>query len=338
MTRYGDGIIAVGVEYEGHLPLFGPTPKHEGRVWSSADGRNWEDTTPHGVFANISLSAVIRRADATLLAVGTVSDEDPDGGVTVTGFGAWRSEDGRHWTPTDTGLPAERWMRAAVQGELGILADVWQVGDTHGSEVWYSSDGRTWEMVRRFMEGHLSFDAGEEGFVIAGTRGPYGEPGTPFAIASADGREWFDASTPPEGAVSVAAVGPDWVALSVTRDAAFRADSIATWHSANGLDWSGPDKIEVDLTDENGCPLEPSLHSVGPWLVLRSYLSGLCSEGGIVNYGPHQVSVDGSAWTVLPSPISGSGNWVSTSAVLDGALVLAGESNGQAAFWLVVNK
>jgi hypothetical protein len=340
MARHGEEIIAVGVEYEGHLPIVGPTPPHEGRVWSSLDGRTWKDVTPHGVFANTSLSTVIRRTDGILLAVGMVSEEDPDGGVTVTGFGAWQSEDGRDWTPTETGLPGERWMRAAVQGERGVLADVWQVGDTHGSEVWYSSDGRTWEMVRRFMDGRLGFDAGEEGFVVAGTQGPYGEPGTPFAIASANGRDWFEASTPPEGAVSVAAIGADWVILSVTRDTALRVTSIAAWLSANGLDWSGPDKIEVDLkasADENACPLEPSLHSAGRWLVLRSYWSGLCSEGGVVNYGPHQISVEGGAWTAMPFPISGeggTGSWVNASAVLDGALVLAGESNGQAAFWL----
>ena len=338
MTGHGEGILAVGVEYEGHLPILGPTPKHEGRVWSSVDGRTWEDVTPNGVFANTSLSAVIRRTDATLLAVGTVSEEDAYGGMTVTGFGAWESPDGRTWTPTETGLPGERWIRAAVQGEQGVLADVWQVGATHGSEVWYSSDGRTWEIVREFGDGFVDFDAGEEGFVIAGTEGAYGEPGTPFAIASADGREWFEASVPPEGAVSVAAIGADWVILTVTRDDAFLPTAVATWHSANGLDWSGSDDIEIELrAPDAGCPLESSLLGAGRWLVLRSYWSGLCSEGAAASFGPHLWSSNGQAWSRLPFPASpedGRGSWVNASAVLDGALVLAGESNGQPAFWL----
>jgi hypothetical protein len=339
MAEYREGILAVGVEYEGFLPILGPTPQHEGRVWSSADGRTWEDVTPHGIFANTRLSAVIRRADATLLAVGTVSAEDEMGGVSVTGFGAWESEDGRSWTPSETGLPEDRWIVGAVQGERGVLANVWQVGATHGSEeVWFSSDGRGWKMVRLFGDGPVDFDAGEEGFVIAGTEGPYGGPGTPFAIASGNGHEWFDASIPPEGAVSVAAIGPDWVILTVAMDEAYRPTSVAIWQSANGLSWSGPDDIEIELTDpESGCPLWPSLLGEGRSLILRSYWSGLCSEGAARSFGPHLLSLDGQAWSSLPFPKSGeggSGSWVNASAVLAGALVLAGESNRQAAFWL----
>jgi len=337
IMRHREGLLAVGVEYEGKLPLFGPTPPHEGRVWSSADGQSWEDVTPDGVFANTSLSAVIRRSDATLLTVGTVSEEDEYGGVSITGFGAWESEAGRTWTPALTGLPEDRWIRAAVQGERGVLADVWQVGATHGSEVWYSSDGRTWEVVRQFGDGLVDLDAGEEGFVIAGTEGAYGEPGIPFAIASADGREWFEAPHPPDGAVGVAALGADWVALTVARPDGLLPTSMTTWHSANGLDWSRSGDIDLALTHPDAeCPLEPSLVGAGSWLVLRSYWSGLCSEGGGTSFGPHLLSSDGQAWHLLPFAASGEserGSWVNASAVLHGAVVLAGESNGQAAFW-----
>ena len=70
-----------------------------------------------------------------------------------------------------------------------------------------------------------------------------------------------------------------------------------------------------------------------------SYVStwaGLCSEGAAVNFGPHEVSLDGGGWhdlPLMPEGDSGSGAWVA-SAVFDGRLVLAGESNGQAAFWI----
>jgi hypothetical protein len=304
-------------------------------VWTSADGRTWEDVTPPGVFENASLSAIIRRSDASLLVVGNLTHERD--GAQVSGFAAWESDDGRRWTPTQTGLPGERWIREAAQGERGVLANVWQVGATHGTEVWYSSDGRTWEIVREFGDGFINFDAGEEGFVIAGTEGPYGEPGTPFAIASADGREWFEAPNPPDGAVSVAAIASDWVILTVTRDDAFRPTSKATWHSANGLDWSGPEELEIGTNitaNDSGCPLEPSLLGEGRWLVLRSYWSGLCSEGGSTSFGPRLLSEDGGAWRLV-SAENGSGSSFNASAELDGALVLAGESNRQAALWLV---
>ena len=99
---------------------------------------------------------------------------------------------------------------------MGILANVWQVGATHGTELWFSADGRSWEKVRQLRDGFFGMDAGDEGFVVAGTQGPYGQPFAPFAIASADGREWFEASSPPNDMVSVAAIEGDWLALSVT--------------------------------------------------------------------------------------------------------------------------
>ena len=89
MMLYGQGSIAVGVEYEHHLPIFGPTPAHEGRVWSSADGHTWDDVTPRGVFGNVSLHTLMRRADDMLLAVGSTSTINQYGDLETSGLGAW---------------------------------------------------------------------------------------------------------------------------------------------------------------------------------------------------------------------------------------------------------
>ncbi len=88
--------------------------------------------------------------------------------------------------------------------------------------------------------------------------------------------------------------------------------------------------------DENGRPLVPSLIRTGEWLILRTFLGGLCSEGSARNFGPHLARTDAGDWEALPlsSPdADGAGSWVAAAEVVDGTLVLAGESYGQATFW-----
>jgi hypothetical protein len=72
-------------------------------------------------------------------------------------------------------------------------------------------------------------------------------------------------------------------------------------------------------------------------VILRSHLGGLCSEGGLVNAGPQLLSFEGVDWVELPFPPAGeegTGSLVNASAVVDGILVLAGSSHGQASFWV----
>ena len=120
-------------------------------------------------------------------------------------------------------------------------------------------------------------DAGEEGFVVAGTQGPYGNPFAPFAIASSDGREWFEAGSPPNDAVDVAAIEGDWLAISVPADPESRTSTFATWESTNGLDWSRAEDIQLDDSGpagDAGCKLWPSLESAGRYVVVRLDLGG----------------------------------------------------------------
>jgi hypothetical protein len=339
MTSFGTGLIAVGVSYEEPLPILGPTPAHTGRIWASDDGRSWEDVSPASVLANVTIRDVIQRADGTLLAVGDVAAPNQYGDLETERSGAWESSDGIIWEEADSGLPSDRWVRDFVHGNRGIVAIAWLVGDTHGSEIWFSADGRAWERIRHLAHGAFGIDAGTEGFVAAGAMDPYIQPGGVFAIASANGREWFEAADPPEFAVHVAAIGGDWVAVSSNED--LEQGWIAISTSANGLDWSGPLAVEADEVrhriDESGCWLRPSLISAGEWLILRTSLGGLCGEGNATGFGPHLVLTDADDWEALPLSTlesgGASGLWVAAVEVVDGTLVLAGESNGQATFW-----
>src|SRR5262245_55980638 len=108
MTAQRDQLVAVGVEYEHHLPLFGPEVPHEGRVWLSADGREWHDVTPRGVFNNVFLQTLIRRADDSLIVFGWTSSVNAYGELQMDGVSAWESIDGRVWTATSSGLSSDR--------------------------------------------------------------------------------------------------------------------------------------------------------------------------------------------------------------------------------------
>lgn len=340
MTPFGTGLIAVGMSYDEALPIpLGPVPPHVGRIWTSADGRSWEDVTPRALFANVGLTDIIQRSDGTLLAIGDVSDLNEYGEAQVQSTGAWESSDGVAWEVADTGLPADRWVRDFVQGDKGIIAVAWQVGDTHGSELWFSSDGRAWERIRHLAHGNLSTDAGTEGFVAVGSWDPYVQAAGSFAIASADGREWFEAADPPGAPTGLAALGGDWVAVSSNEDVEEGWITIST--SANGLDWSSPIPVEAEevrtrIDDESGCWLVPSLLSADDWLILRTFRGGLCGEGNAMTFGPHLARAESGDWQALPLAArdgDGRGAWVAAAEVIDEALVLAGESNGQATFW-----
>ena len=166
-----------------------------------------------------------------------------NGDLETDGFGAWESSDGRTWTATTSGLPEDRWIHGTAQGNKGILAHVSMARAEFGSELWFSVDGRSWEMVRGFANGIIEMDAGDEGFVVAGRMGPYGEPGVPFAIASADGSEWFESAAPPTEVVDVAALEGDWIALSLGRRPGVQRVHVRHVGVGQWLDWSRAEEI-----------------------------------------------------------------------------------------------
>jgi hypothetical protein len=158
--------------------------------------------------------------------------------------------------------------------------------------------------------------------------------------ASSDGRAWLEAPSPPTGSFMVlSSLGEDWIAIRGF-DPAVSGES---WFSADGLDWSlhgRADLEEIPLDGGVTCREYPHyLASAGPWLVMGATLSFGCSEGGFVVHGTPQISLDGATWTRLPFEKgtpgqTRTGSAVNASAVVDGNLILAGEQNGVATFWI----
>ena len=337
VVRASAGFVAVGVQFSGRLPNLGPSPPHEGRIWLSADGISWQDTTPSEIFTNVSLDELFVRADGTLVVLGWISAPTEFEPPTR---GAWESTDGRAWQSAATGVPAGAVI--VEHGDKGYLALVRPSVAAHESELWHSADGRTWELVRQLMDGAYATGAGDEGFVVVGSVGPPDQSTwESFGIASADGREWFESSRPPPSAIRLASLGGDWIAISYAFGLGPLPSESQIWFSADGLDWAPHGDINLEQVPIPGsiCTEYPSgLNSAGGWLVMGSTLSYPCSEGGYVVYGTQQISDDGESWVPVPFEsaivgVSGSGSHVNAAADDDDSLVLVGQMNNQAAFW-----
>jgi hypothetical protein len=208
VVRLAGEYVAVGVDYLPGLPLLGPTPLHEARAWISPDGRLWEPVQLGPGFENVTIGALVQRDDGSLLALGARGFVR-DGFVDELEPAAWTTPDGVTWT--EIVPPMEEIVCGVVQGPRGILGIVTPVDAPRARlhELWMSRDGVTWELVHSLQANYVELDAGDEGFVAVGRIG--GEDSTPFAIASADGRDWVEAPRPAFGSfLEVASHGGDW--------------------------------------------------------------------------------------------------------------------------------
>lgn len=333
------GLVAVGVAYEEPLPILGPTPPHEGRVWLSSDGVEWEDVTPEGTFDNVALRYLQVAADGSMIAHGWAESPGSDAiGTAVT----FASADGRSWSAIDQPFDEGSWPNAMAQGARGSAAIV---VDPEGPllSIWWSADGRAWERVHDLgAQVALSLGAGDDGFVVAGTR--TGSSGTeePFAVASGDGREWFEADTPPGAAVAVAPRGGDWLAVSRDPTAILGQPAEAVvWESANGLTWAPIGGYTLGTSERSDvvCSEIPdALLAAGEWLLSGTTLSFGCSEGGVQTRGTQVISLDGVEWVALPfgAPAveAGLGTRIAGALDVEGRLVLVGERDRVATFWI----
>jgi hypothetical protein len=335
LVRSDFGLIAVGVAYDGPLPILGPTPRHEGRVWISSDAVNWADITPESTFQDAEIRHLLVSADGSLIAHGWVDTDD----LGRRRVAAWQSTAGRDWEEIDTGFPEEAWPMSMAQGAQGLVAIV---VDPEGPmlAVWWSAEGRDWQRVHELeAEGGYSIGAGEEGFVVAGYRGTEQEPHT---IASGDGRSWFEAGTPPGVSAGVVSRGGDW--LAVSREVAFGIGEPSTahvWSSGDGLTWGQAGAFELRSREAGGAPCTEwptSLHAAGPWLIAGTIVSYPCSEGGVQTQGRQLISLDGGDWSELPfAPASeevGLGTRISGAVEVDNRLILVGEQDRVATFWI----
>jgi hypothetical protein len=333
------GYVAAGVAYKAQLPNVGPTPAHTLRVWLSRDGRTWEQAESQ--LENVEFTSLVVRGDGLLLATGLrgIMGENEES-LASEEHTAWTSPDGRTWVEASIGMPTV--PTTIVRGAQGYvaLARPDPINANHDFELWHSPDGISWSVAHDGVADLIDLEAGDEGFVAVGGMAAGGEQ--PFALASGDGREWFVATTPPPALwPHVAPVGGDWIAISAF-DATGGMDHGETWASANGLDWEPHGQAPMGGVEADGrtCDEFPqSLLSPGPWLVAGTDLSYPCSEGRFVVHGTQLISVDGAAWSPLPfrvgTPgVTRSGAGVNAAITTEDALLLAGELDGVATFWI----
>ena len=329
------GYVAAGIAYDAQLPGVGPTPAHSLRIWLSADGRTWEPVAPQ--LENVQFTSLVVRADGSLLATGWRSTLSEYGYVEAGELAAWTSADGREWADVEIGMPTV--PATIVAGPQGFVA-LARPDATENFELWHSPDAVEWAAVRDGVAGRIDVAAGDEGFVAMGTTSATSSE--TFVIASGDGRKWFEASSPPTASwAHVAALEADWIAMVAFGTEGVTVTGQTSW-SANGLEWSthGQAPMEQISTDGTTCDEYPRhLRSAGGWVVAATDLSHPCGEGSFVVHGTQLISSDGATWTPLPFEVgtpgvTRSGASVNAAAAADGTLILAGEQDGVATFWI----
>lgn len=225
------------------------TGRTQGSVWTSADGRSWDegrvDQTDRQVSEQMQAATY---HDGELLVVGSVGQADDADAALWTG-------DGTNWTqstPEALGGDHEQWAFEVVTGDGGtLIAGGERVWGEIRPRLWHSPDGAAWTEVSGGPEGPFD-QSGQEsitdiaafgnGFVAVGWERTDGvEHGV--AWHSADGVSWEKLDTPTmagdarQAVMSVATVGDTVVA------GGYRADGIGqsqpvTWRSSDGTNWS----------------------------------------------------------------------------------------------------
>ena len=217
-------------------------------LWLSADGSAWDELEMPDQSTGFTLAQLITASDGTYVAYGSHSIRGEVGAESI----GLRSTDGKSWQEVETGLPLVIDFQVIERGPAGYLLVGGQTAETNPT-LWLSADGLAWELVHEFAQTKRwiqihDADGGADGYVVLGRRiEPEGGDYQRFAFASADGREWFIRDEPfgadDQGYVfeaNVSSLGRDWVATLGHRDA-----PIATWFSANGLDWSEAGSLEA---------------------------------------------------------------------------------------------
>jgi hypothetical protein len=253
-------------------------------VWASTDGVSWGRVSLGTSFTNAELHSVVAAPDGSALIYGLVTDP-----VEFTERRtAWRSADGSTWTEVALTVPGDVLGRV-VQGGRGYVARATTgFGADAAQEVWFSSDGLTWEAtsVRLVPDANdyvaiIDVAAGPEGFVVAAV---YGDRSgdqletRSMVFASGDGLEWVPAreSAMRGGPDVIAALGHDWV-MSAT-DGATRETTM--WWSADGLAWEERTSVEVPapsgVEPQSGTPIIGHIVAAGDRVLLQGLVSVCC--------------------------------------------------------------
>ncbi|QDU98348.1 Kelch repeat-containing protein [Lignipirellula cremea] len=142
-------IAAAVVEFKGRMWLLGGTENYyfgdeksaKNDVWSSADGKHWEQVVEHAGWSPRAYhQAVVLNDKIYVFGGGNYTPE----------YHAlndvWSSSDGEHWTKLpDAPWSPRLWFSAAVYRDRMWVLGGWKGNPwTNLGDVWYSADGKTW--------------------------------------------------------------------------------------------------------------------------------------------------------------------------------------------------
>ncbi|NCF68909.1 MAG: hypothetical protein GWP61_23355 [Chloroflexi bacterium] len=235
-------------------------------VWSSTDGRSWQQLTENAPWQGRSgLSAIVFKGWIYILGGGTGDDSAIGGTGRVLFNDVWRSRDGASWElVTDSAEWPARAGAAVVEkngylyllgGEDGFLCDFVTGSCPYFNDVWRSRDGASWELVtdsagwspRPGHQCQVLFDT----IVCFGGFGfPFGDPSVPVHPAdvwvSRDGQNWVQVSDAPWNASSSADVKYDFDSLVVKGGKRGMRPSIFTFGGDREASFVFPDPMLVD--------------------------------------------------------------------------------------------
>jgi hypothetical protein len=304
-------------------------------LWASADGKAWEELPLPDALAGARLVAITTTPTGAFVLYANRYDASAVASHPIV----LTSVDGRSgWTAAGSGLADVLYIGKVARGPLGYLLLVPQSGGGDPA-LWFSEDGLAWEQTHVFDQTNhwmqvSDVGAGSEGFAAVAIQIELDETTwNRVAIASGDGRAWFETAEPfgpqdpgyrPDAFVT--ALGSDWLAALPARD-----DSVRFWFSANGLEWRPAGRIDGVAVTQSWSPV---------WLQVgdRVFFSHNGNDLPVAfGESPLWASTDGETWQAqsidkafgVRAAVSGP-DWT----VFAGS-VLTENSETRAAFWYV---
>ncbi len=218
-------------------------------VWSSADGKNWQEVTKEAPWIHSDLPMNLTFGDSMWIMGGWYKGRLPGHSASNQ---VWRSKDGAGW---DQVKPSAGWSPRIAAASVEFRGRMWILGGTENyyfgdakslkNDVWSSADGKTWTLETEHAEWsprayHQAAVLGDRIYVFGG--GNY----VPEYFArndvwsSADGKTWrkeTDAAPWEPRLWFSAAVyrGRMWVLGGWSKEKDNYGD---VWHSANGREWT----------------------------------------------------------------------------------------------------
>ena len=332
VAAWSGGFVAVGSAWEAEFHVNAEMPA----LWTSVDGRSWEQQPIELGIDDVTLIGVAPRSDGRLLLVGRAPGSGANPDAPPPRSVAWVSDDAATWEEFALPISDDATIASLAHGPKGYVlgastpyVEFAPGTDQTPGELWFSANGIDWTKT---YEGAADVVAGDEGFVAVQSALAAG----PSAVAaSADGLTWVPSDPVAAPLLDVAPLGGDWVATGYGGEPA----TIFVFHSANGLQWE-PVLDVNDLTGRDGPKTGRGLNELaingaslagGPGHAFLTLTNNHCCAQMSWNYGVWGSS-DGTSWMLA---VEGDAH-ISSVASAAGIEVLGGHlgRGDAAAFWI----